>query len=505
MKKGIYLLLLLSFLEGASVMAAELLGAKMMSPYFGSSLYVWSAVMAITLGGLAGGYFTGGILSEKKGTYQSLYMVLVVAAIFTAVMPFVAGLAFGLFGSMSILPAVILSSGLVLFPPVFLMGAVSPLIIKLVSHQGMQAGRASGTVYAISTVGGILATFLFGFWIIPTFGLRIPAVITGCILGIIPTILLLKKGNTMGIFFLAVTGWMFFSFGIKKDNQRVVLYDNEGLLGQMIVVDYPRSEKKDGKFSRWLFVNRISQTMYDEWADEENGEEKHFTYVYRIRDMLRKKGKNQTVLLLGLGGGSIARVLTEEGHRVEACELDRRMEYVSRNYFSLPQSVKVTIDDARHFINVCHKKYDVIIFDTFKGEETPSHVLTTESLKKTENLLNPDGLIFLNSFGYWKGKKGLGMRSIYKTFTANNWKTLVVPTEENENQRNLLFIASKTGPHWTGVRLHVKESELADAFILTDEIPRFEKINAPAALQWRRLAIYGFSGDFSQRGVPLFR
>ena len=59
---------LLSFIEGASVMAAELLGAKMLAPYFGSSLYVWASVLAITLGGLAVGYYVGGILSYKSKT-----------------------------------------------------------------------------------------------------------------------------------------------------------------------------------------------------------------------------------------------------------------------------------------------------------------------------------------------------------------------------------------------------------------------------------------------------
>lgn len=505
MKKGIYLFLLLSFLEGASVMAAELLGAKMMAPYFGASLYVWSAVMAITLGGLASGYFAGGILSEKENTARLLFLVLVVAAIFTMLMPFIAGFAFGMFGSMSILPAVMLSSCMVLFPPVFLMGMVSPLIIKIISDYGTKPGRASGTVYAISTVGGILATFLFGFWIIPVFGLRIPAVITGCVLGIIPSVLLLKKGNTTGVFFVVVAGWMFFSFGTAKKEKSTVLYNHEGLLGQMMVIDYPRSEKKQDGFSRWLFVNRISQTMHDKLADESKGEEKYFTYVYRIRDMLRKKGKNQKVLLLGLGGGSIASVLTAEGHTVEACELDERMEYVSRKYFSLPAEVKVTIDDARHFINICRKKYDVIIFDTFKGEETPSHVLTTQSLERTNELLNKNGIIFLNSFGYWKGKKGEGMRSLYKTFSANGWNTQVIPTEENENQRNLLFVSARNKMEKDSHAISIDAGDLLSAYVLTDEVPRFEKINAAAALQWRRLAIYGFSGDFSQRGVPLFR
>src|ERR1041385_3859724 len=80
----------LSFLEGASVMAAELLGAKMLAPYFGSSLYVWSSVLGITLGGLALGYFAGGILSQKKNAERDLYAVLLASAIFLIAMPVLA-------------------------------------------------------------------------------------------------------------------------------------------------------------------------------------------------------------------------------------------------------------------------------------------------------------------------------------------------------------------------------------------------------------------------------
>src|ERR1051326_9548197 len=80
----------LSFLEGASVMAAELLGAKMLAPFFGSSLYVWSSVLGITLGGLALGYFTGGIISQKANAKSNLFVILLLSAIFLIVMPMLA-------------------------------------------------------------------------------------------------------------------------------------------------------------------------------------------------------------------------------------------------------------------------------------------------------------------------------------------------------------------------------------------------------------------------------
>src|SRR5688572_19275703 len=81
-------LLVLSFIEGAAVMAAELCGAKLLAPVFGSSLYVWAAVMGITLAALAGGYFFGGWLTENKtDPSKTLFRILGAASLFLLMMP----------------------------------------------------------------------------------------------------------------------------------------------------------------------------------------------------------------------------------------------------------------------------------------------------------------------------------------------------------------------------------------------------------------------------------
>ena len=78
---------LISFIEGASVMATEIIGAKLLAPLFGSSLYVWSSVMALTLGGLAAGYFFGGRISQKENSKRILFFTFFVAGIFIIAIP----------------------------------------------------------------------------------------------------------------------------------------------------------------------------------------------------------------------------------------------------------------------------------------------------------------------------------------------------------------------------------------------------------------------------------
>ena len=162
----------ISFIEGASVMAAEICGAKLLAPFFGSSLYVWSSVMAITLGGLASGYFIGGKLSKGENKETNLLYVLILAVCALCMMPFLTTLFLLLASNFSLIPAVIISVLFLLFPTMLCMGATSPLIISILTSEVNKSGENSGKVYAISTVGGIIATFLCGFYLIPNLGVR---------------------------------------------------------------------------------------------------------------------------------------------------------------------------------------------------------------------------------------------------------------------------------------------------------------------------------------------
>lgn len=497
--------LLLSFIEGASVMATELLGAKMLSPYFGSSLYVWASVLAITLGGLAAGYFAGGIVSYKSKNSLTLFNVLIAAATFTILMPFTSKFILWAIGFKSLIPSVILATSVILLPPVFMMGMVSPLIIKAITTDIEQSGKASGTVYAISTLGGIIATFLFGFYIIPEFGLTKPCIATGIVLGIIPLFVILKKKYSNGIGFLFICGIAIWHSTNKNEiNSRIkLLYSTEGLLGQIMVYDYTQRNDTT-RYTRWLYVNKISQTMYAPHADESKNEEKYFTYVYRIEKFSDSLPKNANILLLGLGGGSIANVLSQKGFNVDVCELDKRIAYVAKKYFSLSEKVNINIDDARHFIKTCDKKYDLIIFDTFKGEDAPNHLFTTESFEETKKILNPNGYIIVNSFGYIDDKIGKSVRSIYKTFLSSGFNVCISYTEPEPDSRNLLFFASLNKVSEQINTISEKNIDLNDAEILSDNYPRLDVLNAEAAKRWRALAISSFNVNTNLKTLPVF-
>ena len=182
MKKTALILLSISILEGGALMATELIGAKLAAPFYGTSLYVWATIFAVTLGGLALGYLLGGYFSNKNPSVAFLRKVLLAGAVFTLIMPFWGRFVMGLMLDLPLIAGVLISCALFLMPSLICFGMVSPLVIQLLDNLNNDPGKNSGTVYAISTLGGVACTFAFGFYFIPFSGITLSLVIVSILM-----------------------------------------------------------------------------------------------------------------------------------------------------------------------------------------------------------------------------------------------------------------------------------------------------------------------------------
>ncbi len=177
------ILYIVSFIEGGALMAVELLGAKLFQPYFGQSLYVWSAVLAVTVGALSLGYAIGAKLSSSGGRILnwlkwSLFLPAVYVACLTVIAPYVQSI----FIDFSLQIGIILTAVILTAPSVVAFGTVTPLIVQFFTSDKQDAGNWAGTFYFISTLGGVFFTFLYGFYIIPTYGVRLSLFLTSGLL-----------------------------------------------------------------------------------------------------------------------------------------------------------------------------------------------------------------------------------------------------------------------------------------------------------------------------------
>ena len=192
LSSSFWYLISISIIEGAAVMAVELLGAKLIAPSYGASLYVWATTLAVTMGGLTTGYLIGGFLSERHPNKVVLHYIVLASAIFVLIMPFTSSLIMSATLGMNLKLGIVLSSLCFVFPPLMCFGMVSPLIIRLISNEVNQVGNSVGTIYSISTLGGIAATFLFGFYFIPKMGLNFSTYLTAFALFLFPAYYFLR-------------------------------------------------------------------------------------------------------------------------------------------------------------------------------------------------------------------------------------------------------------------------------------------------------------------------
>ncbi len=176
------LIYLVSFLEGSALMAAEIISAKIMAPYYGNSLIVWTSVFVCTLSGLALGYFWGAKLSQKENIGKKLNLILGFSVIYFAIMSPLSEFIMSNTLSLSIEIGSLISVLTFLFPLLLAFGMVSPLIIQLIASGLSDTGEKAGTIYTVSTLGGILTTLLFGFYFIPQLGLKMSIIISTVII-----------------------------------------------------------------------------------------------------------------------------------------------------------------------------------------------------------------------------------------------------------------------------------------------------------------------------------
>lgn len=176
-------------------MAFEILSSKLYTPYLGSTIYVWTAILTITLLGLAIGYRIGGRYIDQKAP-KIVNRALIVAAVTVGISSFIcAPILEGLL-SLDVKTAAIIAGMLIIFIPVTAMGMVSPLIVEMLSKKGVTVPAASGLVYGIGTFGGIILLLLTTYMLIPGIGVRNSTlVLSGLLLLAIVFLFILKENK----------------------------------------------------------------------------------------------------------------------------------------------------------------------------------------------------------------------------------------------------------------------------------------------------------------------
>jgi hypothetical protein len=159
---------LLAFVGGFVIMSLELLGGRVLAPYFGSSIYVWGSIITIFMLSLSLGYLFGGKLSLHRPSLQRFGVIFIVAAVLLYPLVYFAEPVMLLvferiedprYGSL-------VASGILFILPTIILGMISPYSVRLLVESTHQSGQIAGRLYFFSTLGSALGTLATSFYFV---------------------------------------------------------------------------------------------------------------------------------------------------------------------------------------------------------------------------------------------------------------------------------------------------------------------------------------------------
>jgi spermidine synthase len=398
------LLLPLVFIAGMASLAVEFGAARLLAPYFGTSLYVWGVLIGLILIYLSAGYVIGGRLADRHPREEVLYQITAWAGLWIGVIPL---LSYPIllasqqgFRELSVgLVAGTLVAVILLFAaPVVLLGCVSPFAIRLLLTDVATGGNTAGRVYALSTAGSILGTFLPVFWFIPTYGTRPTLEAFGLLLVAMSVVGLWRwpRRRWYASFAIAVIlAWIFLPSGIKPPQVGRLVYEKESAYHYIQVVQV------GSKTELILNEGEAVHSIYDTQSLVTGGPWDYMVIANAFRPAQVSEARPKDIAILGLAGGTAARQYTAafgDGVQITGVEIDPDILTVARKYFHLDQpNVHPVAADARYWLDTQAGQYDVVVMDAYRQPYIPFHLTTREFFSEVRGHLKPGGVAVVNA------------------------------------------------------------------------------------------------------------
>ena len=392
------------FISGMTTLAVEMLASRLLGNVFGTSNLVWASIIGLILIYLTAGYFIGGRWADRSPNFSTFFKILIWAAISIAIVPVISrpilrlaadafdelqlGVLFGSFVAVLIL----------LIIPITLLGTASPFAIRLAIQDTQAAGRVSGKIYAISTLGSFVGTFIAVLLLIPTIGTYESFVIFG---GILILAGILGLGITCGwrktlpylvalLFILILAFWGI--TGSTKTSKGQV-YETESAYNYIQVLEeggyyYLRLNEGQGIHS----IYHPTQLWY-------GGPWEQVLAAPFFNPAPYDPNKVTSMAIVGLAAGTTARQATAVygNIRIDGIEIDPVIVDIGRKYFGMNMpNLNVIIQDGRWGLAHSNRKYQIISVDAYRPPYIPFHLTTIEFFELVREHLTDDGVLVMN-------------------------------------------------------------------------------------------------------------
>jgi spermidine synthase len=380
------------FSAGAATLATEIAASRLLAPYFGSSTIVWANIIGLILVYLSLGYWLGGRVADRAPRPALLGGIVLVAAVFIAATPFAARpiLDAALRGFDSISIGVVVGSfiaALGLFAvPVTLLGAVSPFAIRLALTAVERSGTLAGRLYALSTVGSIIGTFVSALVAIEAFGTQRTMVGTAALLACSAVLLIGPRALPAA---LAVSALLLVPPGAVKATSGL-LFETESPYQYISVVQW-----HDG--TRVLQLNE-GVAYHSMWRRGSVLTGEYWDLFAMLPPLLGRAPRD--LLVIGNAGGTIARAYGRFYPEVsiDGVELDPSVTAAGKRFLGLDDNPRLHVytADGRPFLERSRKRYDLIVIDAYRQPYVPFYLATREFFTLARRHLRPGGILAMN-------------------------------------------------------------------------------------------------------------
>ncbi len=398
------------FTSGMTTLAVEMTASRLLGSVFGTSNLVWANVIGLMLLYLTVGYFIGGRWADRSPHLTTFYRILLYGAFLSALIPLVArpvlttaasamvgaeaGLALGSFVSVLVLFAI----------PVTLLGTVSPFAIRLAVTDVANAGRTAGRIYAISTLGSLLGTFLPVVLIIPELGTFRTFLLFAGILYVVSLIGMGQQQGARALRFvwmpvvIAALSVLALNGPLRQPEAGAeILFEDESAYNYIQV-------QQDASGNRYLYLNE-GQGIHSQWHPDVYGYGRTWDFFLAapyFNAPPYSPENVQSLAIIGLAAGTIARQHTHvygdlpiDGIEIDPAIIEAGARYFDMNASAMP-SLTVYAEDGRYMLNQLDRDFTTIGIDAYRPPYIPWHLTTVEFFDEVRDHLADDGTAVIN-------------------------------------------------------------------------------------------------------------
>ncbi|MDQ5981272.1 MAG: Spermine synthase [Patescibacteria group bacterium] len=424
----------------------EIVATRVLSPFYGNTIFTVSSVISVILAALSVGYYIGGRFADRHATMRWFFSIILLSGLILLLFHIVGTFALPMLGyALSISVGPLVSSLLIFFPPAFLLGTLSPYAVKLQSvnfpEQGV--GTVAGKIFFWSTLGSIVGSLSAGFVLIPFFGVNQIIIANGVVLfflGLIPLFILGEKKYLIKSL-LVISVMIGILLYISNTSRKNVLYSKDGVYEKITIYD----GQFDGRPTRFFQQDRSNSGAM--FLDSDNPKDLAYGYTkyYSLYKVFNPDIKN--ALVIGGGAYSIPKALLADlpDAIIDVSEIEPSLYNLAKKYFGVDDNPRLNnyTDDGRRLLHDSNKNYDLIFSDVYYSLfSIPAHFTTQEFFEISKKKLNQDGVFVANMIGDLSRQQPSLIMSEIKTFQKvfPNSYLFAVESPSKTKSQNIIFV-----------------------------------------------------------------